>query len=78
MDVISLDNKQSHAILIRPGDVYVFLHDARYGYKHGIAYRKVDLWKDQDGEIRELYRGTRVSITFRRMLSLTNELFKDA
>lgn len=78
MDFLSLDNKQKHAVLIRPGDVYVLLRAARYDYKHGIAYRDTDLWRDEDGEIRKLYRGTRVSITFRRMLSVTSELSIDA
>lgn len=78
MDFVSLDGKEKHAILIRPGDVYVLLHTARYDYKHGIAYRNVDFWRDEDGEIRKLYRGIRVSITFRRMLSKTSELSVDA
>lgn len=78
MKFVSMDDAEEYAVLIRPGDVYVLLHDARYNYKHGIAYRQVDLWRDEEGEIRKLYRGTRVSITFRRMLSMTTELSVDA
>lgn len=78
MDFVSLDEQRRYAVLLRPGDVYVLLHDARYNYKHGIAYREVDLWRDEEGEVRKLFRGTRVSITFRRMLSITSELSVDA
>jgi len=78
MEFVSLHNERQHAVLVRPGDVYVLLHDARYNYKHGIAYRDIDLWRDEEGEIRKLYRGTRISITFRRMLSMTTELLLDA
>lgn len=78
MEFVSLDEKHPQAVLLRPGDVYVLLHDARYNYKHGIAYRDIDLWRDEEGAIRQLYRGTRVSITFRRMLSTTSELSVEA
>lgn len=75
---LGVEGGPAQAVLLRPGDVYVLLHNARYQYKHGIAYRQVDLWEDQDGHVRKLYRGTRVSITFRRMLSATSELLVDA
>lgn len=60
--------EQGHSILLEPGDLYVLLHDARYRYKHGIAYRSTDIYEQEDGSLRENHRGTRISITFRRML----------
>lgn len=78
MDFLPLDGGRPQAVLLKPGDIYVLLHDARYQYKHGIAYREVDLWRDEEGHVRKLYRGTRISITFRRMLLATSQLSVDA
>ncbi|KAM0792764.1 hypothetical protein ACM66B_002538 [Microbotryomycetes sp. NB124-2] len=55
-----------HALLLRPGDVYVLSGEARWDWKHGIAHRLQDLVSDGD-DAYELYRRTRMSITLRRM-----------
>ena len=58
---------QKHQVVLEPGDVYVLLGEARYSYKHGIAYRDYDIVQDSKGECKQVQRGTRLSITFRRM-----------
>ena len=69
MDFLPLEPSLTrHSILLHPGDVYILLHEARYAYKHGIAYRSIDRYLDEDETKKELHRGTRLSITLRRML----------
>jgi alkylated DNA repair dioxygenase AlkB len=68
MDFQPLDPaRQAQHIFLEPGDVYVLIGDARYAYKHGIAYRDYDSLPDSDGHNRKVMRGTRLSVTFRRM-----------
>lgn len=59
--------QQTYHILLQPGDVYVLLGEARYQYKHGIAFRVRDVLLDAHETVRKAQRETRVSITFRRM-----------
>lgn len=60
---------EAHSVLLRPGDVYVLSGEARYQWKHGIAYRAVDQVLDEaGGEPFLLSRRTRMSVTLRRML----------
>lgn len=56
------------SLLLRPGDVYVLSGEARYDWKHGIAYREEDWVRDEaGGEPFLLKRRMRMSITLRRM-----------
>jgi alkylated DNA repair dioxygenase AlkB len=69
MDFLPVEPEQaSYSLLVHPGDLYILLHEARYAYKHGIAYRAIDHYFEEDGSRKELHRGTRLSITLRRML----------
>lgn len=63
----SKDEATHSSILLRPGDVYILSGPARYDYKHGIPFQKIDTYI-QDGIERSLVRGRRLSITLRRML----------
>ncbi|ORY80761.1 hypothetical protein BCR35DRAFT_90912 [Leucosporidium creatinivorum] len=59
---------EAHSLLLRPGDVYVLSGEARFGWKHGIAYREEDWISDETGgELFLLKRRMRMSITLRRM-----------
>lgn len=58
---------EAHAVLLRPGDCYVLHGEARYGWEHSIPARLVDLVENDEGELVQLKRRTRISITFRRM-----------
>lgn len=61
-------NDSAHAVLLRPGDVYVLSGEARYSWKHGIAYRAEDSVREEArGEPYVLQRRTRMSVTLRRM-----------
>ncbi|KAK4046407.1 hypothetical protein OIV83_006066 [Microbotryomycetes sp. JL201] len=55
-----------HALLLRPGDVLVLSGEARWQWKHGIAYRHEDTISE-DGDTYTLCRRTRMSITLRRL-----------
>jgi alkylated DNA repair dioxygenase AlkB len=50
-------------VLVEPRSALVFAGEAREKWKHAIPARTQDYWQDQVVE-----RGTRVSLTFRRML----------
>ncbi|BGP37256.1 hypothetical protein JCM10449v2_001161 [Rhodotorula kratochvilovae] len=56
-----------HSVRLRPGDVYVLFGPARWEWTHGIAYREEDVVADEAGEPMRVLRGTRMSITLRRM-----------
>lgn len=59
---------ERHAVLLRPGDCYVFYGEARYGWTHGIPARKEDAYVERvGGEVTTLCRRTRISVTLRRM-----------
>lgn len=74
----SLAGGQAAQVLLRPGDVYILLRSARYSYKHGIAYREFDTLDVGDGTPERVVRGTRLSITFRRMKEETMLLSRPA
>ncbi|GAA5898501.1 hypothetical protein JCM8208_004683 [Rhodotorula glutinis] len=57
----------TYALRVRPRDVVVLSGDARWAWSHGIAARSEDLVADEEGEPMVLRRGTRMSITLRRM-----------
>ena len=80
MDLVPVGSAtaKSHAVLLRPGDVYIMLRFARYDYKHGIEYRLQDQYINDQGQQRTLIRGTRISVTFRRMLGASALLTRDA
>jgi alkylated DNA repair dioxygenase AlkB len=72
-------NGEIHSLLLRPGDVYVLSGEARYGWKHGIAYREEDWVRDEDGgEPFWLKRRMRMSITLRRMKEGADLVGEDA
>lgn len=50
-------------VLLEPGSLLVMRGEARYGWKHGIAPRKSDLYQG-----RKIVRGRRLSLTFRKVL----------
>ncbi|GAA6057718.1 hypothetical protein JCM3770_002660 [Rhodotorula araucariae] len=56
-----------HSVQLRPRDVYVLSGPARWEWTHGIAYRDEDVVVDEGGEPMRVLRGTRMSITLRRM-----------
>ncbi|GAA6061754.1 hypothetical protein JCM10212_000734 [Sporobolomyces blumeae] len=62
------NDRKSYAIRLKPGSVYVLSGPARYEYRHGIAYRTEDVVEDGAGEFMRTRRGTRISVTLRRML----------
>lgn len=55
------------SIILRPGDVYILEGEARYDWVHGIASRDRDVVME-NGVERTIMRGTRMSITVRRMV----------
>lgn len=55
------------SIVLRPGDVYTLEGEARYDWVHEIASRDRDV-VTENGVQREVMRGTRMSITIRRMI----------
>ncbi|GAA5901965.1 uncharacterized protein JCM6883_000452 [Sporobolomyces salmoneus] len=59
--------RESFAMRLKPGSVYVLSGEARYDYKHGIPYREEDVVVDRDGNETRIRRGVRMSITLRRM-----------
>ena len=60
-------DNQTIPVLLRPGDVLALSGEARYQWEHGIEEKT----RDQiDGEWIE--RGTRVSITLRKMVQTLN------
>lgn len=50
-------------VLLEVGSLLVLRGEARYGWTHGIAKRKVDSWNGT-----KIPRGRRVSVTFRKVL----------
>lgn len=77
---IPSDDSEIHgkvSILLQPGDIYVLLREARYKYKHGIAYRSKDTYRDGQGGVKTMMRGTRISVTLRRMLPDAGKLVDD-
>jgi alkylated DNA repair dioxygenase AlkB len=54
---------REEALLLEPGSALVLSGEARSQWTHAIPARTSDLWQN-----RELVRGRRVSLTFRRML----------
>jgi len=62
-----IDGRDSFALRLKPGSVYVLSGQARYDYKHGIPYREEDIVLDGDGVETRIRRGVRMSITLRRM-----------
>ena len=63
MQFIESDAGTVETILLEPGSALVLSGDARYKWKHAIAPQPSDFWMG-----REIVRGRRVSLTFRRML----------
>lgn len=43
----------------------VMSNEARYGWKHGIVPRKIDIIRNKDGYLTTKHRNTRISFTFR-------------
>ncbi|KAL0138555.1 hypothetical protein V8B55DRAFT_1515846 [Mucor lusitanicus] len=56
------DDSEKHDILLCPGDVLALSQEARYDWEHGIPSRLVD-----EIEGRSIERGTRISVTLRKL-----------
>ena len=63
MQFTQSDSGRQEELLVEPRSALVFSGEAREKWKHGIPARVQDRWMDQ-----VLLRGTRVSLTFRKML----------
>lgn len=64
MDFTSVEDRtRTFPMLLERGSAVILAGDARYKWKHGIALRHVDRYKDRD-----ILRGVRYSVTFRTML----------
>ena len=63
MEFSSLHSGDSLTRLLEPQSLLVLQGEARFGWKHGIPARKVDLI---DGQ--KIARGRRVSLTFRTVV----------
>jgi alkylated DNA repair dioxygenase AlkB len=63
MEFTDTDSNRLEQLLLDPGSALVLSGDARYRWKHGIPARATDVWMGRD-----LPRGRRVSLTFRKML----------
>jgi alkylated DNA repair dioxygenase AlkB len=63
MDLINLKTKEKIEYLLEPGSLIALTGEARYGWTHGIASRKVDVY---DGI--KIDRKLRVSMTFRKVV----------
>ncbi|KAL8291949.1 hypothetical protein RQP46_002207 [Phenoliferia psychrophenolica] len=59
--------RETEAVLLRPGDLYIMHGEARFEWEHGIPARMEDVVEDREGEQVVLKRRTRISITLRRM-----------
>ena len=57
-----LDKTKKIPVWLAPRSIIVLRNEARYGWLHGIAPRKLDTWEDQKYE-----RQRRVSLTFRKV-----------
>jgi alkylated DNA repair dioxygenase AlkB len=55
-------SEEHTSLLLEAGSLLVMQGEARYEWKHGIAYRKSDIYEGQS-----LERGRRVSLTFRNV-----------
>ncbi|GAA6004104.1 ATP-binding cassette family ATPase ARB1 [Rhodotorula paludigena] len=58
---------EAYSVRLRPGDVYVLSGPARWDWTHGIEYRHEDIVADEKGQPMRVVRGTRMSVTLRRM-----------
>jgi alkylated DNA repair dioxygenase AlkB len=63
MQFTECDSGRQEEMLVEPRSALVFAGDVRHKWKHGIPERSQDVWMDQ-----VVVRGTRVSLTFRKML----------
>jgi alkylated DNA repair dioxygenase AlkB len=63
MQFIESESGATEAVFLEPASSLVLSGDARYKWKHMIAPRHADQWMG-----REIVRGRRVSLTFRKMV----------
>lgn len=63
MDFTHVHTGAQQSLLLQPCSLLVLQGEARYDWKHGIAPRKSDSFMG-----REIYRGRRVSLTFRKVI----------
>jgi alkylated DNA repair dioxygenase AlkB len=63
MQSTECDARRLKEMLVEPRSALIFAGEARHRWKHGIPARSQDVWLDQ-----VVSRGTRVSLTFRKML----------
>jgi hypothetical protein len=67
----------THAVRLRPGDIYVLSGPARWEWLHGIPHREEDVVEDEAGRPVRVRRGVRMSVTLRRMLEGAEQLGPD-
>lgn len=63
MDFINVKTKEVKSILLEPRSLLIMSDEARYGWSHGIAGRKSDEYRGKSYS-----RGTRISLTFRKVI----------
>lgn len=59
-----------NSVFIKAKSLLIMSGESRYEWTHGITPRKMDLISTEDGPD-VVYRGTRFSITFRRVIEFT-------
>ena len=67
-DGIEDSPRLAESVYLPERSVIVLSGEARYEWTHGIARRFTDLVETEDGDKKRLYRGERISITFRWLL----------
>lgn len=66
MDLVRLDGGAARELLLAPRSALALAGEARWGWTHGIARRRIDRWRG-----RRVPRGRRVSLTFRTLRAST-------
>ncbi|XP_047121255.1 alkylated DNA repair protein alkB homolog 8 [Schistocerca piceifrons] len=59
---------RSTSVLLPQRSLLIMSGEARYAWKHGITPRKTDIIHSKDGSLTVMKRGTRTSLTFRKIL----------
>lgn len=53
------------SVLLPRRSLLIMADESRYGWKHGITPRKIDVIRNADGHLTAKYRDKRISYTFR-------------
>lgn len=54
-----------HSVALPRRSLLIMTDEVRYGWKHGITPRKIDVIRNADGHLTAKYRTKRISYTFR-------------